>query len=359
MKIAAVVALFLAGVGVGLNNFFSAPAEAVSASPFTLAMAMENVRNVGNFSFELYARTLPEDNFSTFRPEVGFVRISLQLVCQSGKRFWRIGKPDGRNIVFDGMAQYSWISGVRYVKLPPTANTLEEFSVFLDPSRFLDMQMEAVKKNAAQTRLVETDTTYIITTLGQRRGNNLLPLLDNQPVKMDKYELENVFSKSDGLLRQVRMWVEVDGEKTLVLKSGQMVYNVAIDKTDLLRLPDTGDFVWRSGDDGVKVTDANRLAFLQKETATDAARRLMTALVDGELEKVAEMLDMDKPEMEDLAGCFRGCKVSDFSAPKKVEDYAGVYVFYHITFPDGAERTSHLALRSDNDQRIWMVDGGL
>ena len=357
-NVAAAIVLFLAGVGVGLSHFFSAPAEAVPASPFTFVRAVESVRNVGNFSFELYARTFPNDNFFTFRPDADFIRISLQCVSQSGKRFWSIRKLDGRSIVFDGTFQYQWIPDVRYLKLPPTANTLGDFAVFLDPCSFFDMQMEAVKRNAAQTRLTEADTTYTITTVGQRTGNSLIPLLDNQPVKMDRYELENVFSKSDGLLRQVRMWVEVDGKKTLVLKSGQMTYNLAMDKADLCRLPDTGKFVWRNSDETV-VKDADRIAFLQNETATEAARRVMNALIEGEPEKAVETLDADVPEMVELAKRFKGCKVSDFSEPRKKEDYCGVYVFFRIVFPDETVRTSHLALRSDNDQRIWVVDGGL
>ena len=357
MNVAAAIVLFLAGVGVGLSHFFSAPAEAVPTSPFTLSNAMESVRNVGNFSFELYARTFTNDNFSTFRPEAGFVHMSLQCVSQSGKRFWCIRKSDGRSIVFDGTFQYQWIPGIRYLKQPPTANTLGDFAAFLDPCSFLDMQMEAVKKNAAQTRLTETDTTYTITTVGKRIGNSLIPLLNNQPVKMNRYELENVFSKSDGLLRQVRMWIEADGKKTLVLKSGQMSYNIAIDKADVCRLPDTGKFVWRNSDE-IKVKDAGRMAFLQKETATEAARRVMNALIEGKPEKVAETLDADIPEMVELVKRFKGCKVSDFSSPRRKDDYSGVIVFYRIVFPDGAVRTSHLALRSDNDQRIWVVDGG-
>jgi len=357
-NVAAAVVVFLAGVGVGLSHFFSAPAEAVPSLQFTLDRAAESVRNVGNFSFELYARTFPQDNFFILRPEADFVCISLQCISQSGKRFWRIGKKDGRCIVFDGTCQYQWIPGVRYLKLPATANTLGDFSVFLDPCRFLDMQMEAVKGDAARASLTETDTTYTITTVGRRSENNPMPLLNNRPVKTDRYELENVFSKSDGLLRQVRMWIEAGGKKTLVLKSGQMSYNVNIDKTLLCRLPDTGEFVWRSSD-GVAGLGTDPRAFLQKETATDAARRVMNALIEGKPEKVVETLDADKPEMEELAKRFKGCKVSGFSEPRKQDDYAGVYVFFRIVFPDGAKRTSYLALRSDNSQRIWVVDGGL
>ena len=85
----------------------------------------------------------------------------------------------------------------------------------------------------------------------------------------------------------------------------------------------------------------------------------MNALIEGKPEKVVETLDADKPEMEELAKRFKGCKVSGFSEPRKQDDYAGVYVFFRIVFPDGAKRTSYLALRSDNSQRIWVVDGGL
>ncbi|MBR2154035.1 MAG: hypothetical protein IJ901_05420 [Bacteroidaceae bacterium] len=44
---------------------------------------------------------------------------------------------------------------------------------------------------------------------------------------------------------------------------------------------------------------------------------------------------------------------------RKDSSYAGVYVFYTLTTPDGKDVQSHITLRNDNKESIWMVDGGL
>ena len=34
-------------------------------------------------------------------------------------------------------------------------------------------------------------------------------------------------------------------------------------------------------------------------------------------------------------------------------------VFYTLTFPEGTQEKRHVALRNDNKQHVWIVDGGL
>ncbi|MFW5504591.1 MAG: zf-HC2 domain-containing protein, partial [Prevotella sp.] len=55
---------------------------------------------------------------------------------------------------------------------------------------------------------------------------------------------------------------------------------------------------------------------------------------------------------------FAGCKASNFTAKKK-GDYAGVFVFYLLTHPNGKTEKSYVCVRNDNDQHIWIADGGL
>ena len=100
-----------------------------------------------------------------------------------------------------------------------------------------------------------------------------------------------------------------------------------------------------------------RLQTLQNETATEAARRILTALTSGNPEQAKEALRTY--DLTELVKRFNGCKVSEFSIPKKKDNYAGVYVFYQLTQPDGTSQTHYVALRQDNDQRIWILDGGI
>lgn len=64
-------------------------------------------------------------------------------------------------------------------------------------------------------------------------------------------------------------------------------------------------------------------------------------------------------QLPTLTENMKGCKVSAVSQAKEKKDYIGVIVFYKLTTPDGKTENRHIALRRDNPQGIWMVDGGL
>ena len=55
---------------------------------------------------------------------------------------------------------------------------------------------------------------------------------------------------------------------------------------------------------------------------------------------------------------MKGCKVSAFET-RKDSSYVGVDVFYTLTFPEGTQEKRNVALRNDNKQHVWIVDGGL
>jgi hypothetical protein len=55
---------------------------------------------------------------------------------------------------------------------------------------------------------------------------------------------------------------------------------------------------------------------------------------------------------------LKNCKASDFQV-RKESSYVGVYVFYTLTSPNGKQEKRRVALRNDNQQHIWILDGGL
>ena len=50
---------------------------------------------------------------------------------------------------------------------------------------------------------------------------------------------ENVFSKEDKMLKSIQIWWERNGQKTLVLKSERIDYNLHLTPTQLIQRPDT------------------------------------------------------------------------------------------------------------------------
>ena len=69
IQIAAAVAIFMAGLGTGLSNFFSTQAEAVPSIPLIFDQSIKSSRSAVSFSMSVYARTTPNENFAYINPE--------------------------------------------------------------------------------------------------------------------------------------------------------------------------------------------------------------------------------------------------------------------------------------------------
>ena len=107
------------------------------------------------------------------------------------------------------------------------------------------------------------------------------------------------------------------------------------------------------------VKDPAHLRKLTNETAQEAAQRILKALTDGKPQMAGEALYYYTAQLPTLTENMKGCKVSAVSQAKEKKDYKGVIVFYKLMTPDGKTENRHIALRRDNPQGIWMVDGGL
>ena len=344
LRVAASVAIFLLGVGVGISNFFSQNARATDHAAFTLSQAIDNVRNVGSIHYVLKARMKPNDNFADFYPELNFINIDIKKVSLDGDALWRIEKDGGRTVVCDGQHQYLFGDGITPLVGSVNAGFLDQFALLLlMPHEHIYYLQKKHFINDKRTVLTQTETENIIT----------INKAENQ------YGLEMVFSKNDGLLRSIKVWHEEDGQKTTVLESVIMDYNVSIDKAQLLALPfPSDDSRWNSAQ-GPTLNFGKRLDRLQQETATHAAQRIMNALISGKPEKASEALYYYQGLMPKLVEMFKGCSASQFSTPIIEDDYAGVFVRFKLATPDGKVTNKRLALRKDNKQQLWVLDGGI
>lgn len=357
-KVAASILLFLLGVWTGLSNLFSTDADAMKSVPMVFEQAIKGAKNVGSFVIDFSIRTNPNEHFDYFDPKADFVRMKISVLNQNDSTFWRLEKKGGRTVVFDGKEQYLWTSNGLMVRGKPESGISEKIAGLLHPETLLEQQREAIEEQKnARVEKTETDLTVQVTTYTTFYDGDLGYLLKQGKSKAYDCVIENIFTKQDGLLREVRMWIEQDGRRTLLLKSEKIDYNVFLDKEQLIRLPQTGNLGWITSQDP-KVVDGTRLRILQKETAIEAARRIMNALVTNTPETAKEALYYYKQLLPRITRQLHGCKVSEFSVPKQKEDYAGVFVFYTLTYPDGVSKKLHIALRRDNNQQIWILDGG-
>lgn len=354
-RYAAAVAIFLFGFVIGWNHLFSTPAVADDAKLTFLQQSIQSVQNVGSFQMEVYARTTQQENFATFDPAMPFVKIDIKLLRQNDFLFYRVEKANGRTVVSDGRNQYMWIPNVLYLKGSQESDFLEHFANLIFPERLLTIQKSAIKlSNENKMTQVESDSTIVLTVDGVEKNSDLRQLLETGKMDDCRLIVENTFTKNDGLLRFVKLWVIKDGKKILLLHIDNIRYNVMLNKGEITRLP-TAE--WTDITEQ-RATSSNRLKQLQNETPQQAAKRILNAVIADKDSQAAEALIYYKSILPQLIHKLKGCKVSAFET-RKDSSYVGVYVFYTLTTPEGNREKRHIAIRNDNEQHIWIVDGGL
>lgn len=354
-RYAAAVAIFLFGFVIGWNHLFSTPAVADDAKLTFLQQSIQSVQNVGSFQMEVYARTTQQENFATFDPAMPFVKIDIKLLRQNDFLFYRVEKANGRTVVSDGRNQYMWIPNVLYLKGSQESDFLEHFANLIFPERLLTIQKSAIKlSNENKMTQVESDSTIVLTVYGVEKNSDLRQLFETGKMDDCRLIVENTFTKNDGLLRFVKLWVIKDGKKILLLHIDNIRYNVMLNKGEITRLP-TAE--WTDITEQ-RATSSNRLKQLQNETPQQAAKRILNAVIADKDSQAAEALIYYKSILPQLIHKLKGCKVSAFET-RKDSSYVGVYVFYTLTTPEGNREKRHIAIRNDNEQHIWIVDGGL
>lgn len=354
-RYAAAVAIFLFGFVIGWNHLFSTPAVADDAKLTFLQQSIQSVQNVGSFQMEVYARTTQQENFATFDPAMPFVKIDIKLLRQNDFLFYRVEKANGRTVVSDGRNQYMWIPNVLYLKGSQESDFLEHFANLIFPERLLTIQKSAIKlSNENKMTQMESDSTIVLTVDGVEKNSDLRQLFETGKMDDCRLIVENTFTKNDGLLRFVKLWVIKEGKKILLLHIDNIRYNVMLNKGEITCLP-TAE--WTDITEQ-RATSSNRLKLLQNETPQQAAKRILNAIIADKDSQAAEALIYYKSVLPQLIQKLKGCKVSAFET-RKDSSYVGVYVFYTLTTPEGNREKRHIAIRNDNEQHIWIVDGGL
>lgn len=352
----AAAAIFIIGFITGWSHFFSTPAVAETPRSQMFENGIYSVQNVGSFQMTVFARTTPKENFAHFDSNADFVKIDINLLRQNDSVFYRVEKEGGRTIVCDGGTQYMWVPGAIHSKGSRDKNFLENFTNLLYPERILAMQKSAIDFSSKnKVTRTETDSTVILTFEGTEKNHDLQELLKTGKMGDCKVEVENVFSKNDGLLRFVKLWVEHNGKKILLLHIDDIRYNVMMSRTTMLQKPESE---WTDVVNTANASSTSNLSELQSEAPIHAAKRILKAIISGKTDKDADALVYYKETLPTLTKNMEGCKATNFVV-RNSKIYAGTIVFYTLIRPDGTEQQRHIAIRNDNEQHIWILDGGM
>lgn len=356
-QVAAVILIFLAGVGVGLSNLFSTRAEASPSLAELFDQCIRHSREAKGFSMWAYVRTAPQENFAFINPEAELLKVHVSLLKQRENSIWRIEKEGGRTIVGDGSQQYVWDNTGTGVYGDLQANFAESFSLFLQPESILEkLKNKVLTKNRNAHVTVFQPDSVIIVEICTTADDFAAFFSPNSRDKDFLYTTRCVFHQRNYQLKEMEIRCNHDGKETVVFQTGTILYDAPLSASAITQRPSADQIKWLSIE-GPYITDPERLRKLQKETATEAAQRILKALVAGQPHE--EALFYYTASLSSITGEMKNCRVSEVCEAPTDKNYAGTTVHYKLHRPDGSVEQRHIALRRDNPQKIWMVDGGL
>ena len=132
----------------------------------------------------------------------------------------------------------------------------------------------------------------------------------------------------------------------------KIVYDAPVDTATLTALPE--GIAWN---DLRRPLSGTRLAGIG---AREAAELILRAMNGWDTEVLNEALRFFGPNgCELVRGIYEGVTPSEIGEPVRSGEYPGQFVPCKLLMRDGSVREIMLALRNDNAEGCWVVDGGI
>lgn len=353
LMVAAVVALGVVIVPIINNNtnVFNGTARAANSLIDNSIRATQLVKSM---IIKLQVRTLANDNFSLIGAEYNMVNHSFYKSFSNPEK-WRLEKP-GRVVVNDGEYQYlHMVSTQDYLKASRFHNMIEDFEMLLEPEKILIKEQYGLKKNGSTLTMEVKDGLVYLTVSDKAQGDFINDYMRNTSIGESDNRREYVFDNDTKLLRGMKIYLIEDTKETLIVNIESIEYNVRIDPS-LFAIEIPKGQEWRDLD----VVEESKI--FTNITSKKAAEIIFNGLAKKDWQLVAQaysFFDGKNEHANNLKEKFGGLTLVKLGEPFKSGQYAGEFVPYEIRLKSGEIKRFNLALRNDNSNKVWLVDGGL
>lgn len=347
-SIAAVLIITLAIVPIFGPRLFNTNAKAMSL----LNTSIEAILNIKTMFISFQVRSVPGDNLDMIDTNSDFIDYKLWKQFTPTEK-WRIEKP-GMAVAMDGQKQYRFMekTGVGFVG-SIESGFVDWMKILLDPEKILQQEKAFADKYKAKYDISETGNETILTIKAKALGdfknafslNHSIPESDNRRVYS--------FDKQNGRLKLLEVYIVEDKREVLVLKINKIVYDETIAAENFsIDLPENTKWV--------ELKDLQPKAGNSASTAEEAAKMWWNALSENDW-ATAYKLDPSfehSSNLEEMKLEYGGLHINSIGSSFKSGRYAGVYVPYEVKLKSGEVQKYNLALRNDNPQKAWIIDGG-
>jgi len=326
------------------------------AAKTLLQNSINALTDVKSLYMEFNVRTLEGDNFEYINVNEGFVEHKLWKVFGNPSK-WRLEKP-GRTVVMDGKNQYLYISGPGSMALVADTNAgyVEWMKILLNPVQILQTEKENARQNGAKYQVENKGNIIILTVKAKAMGDFSNSYMLNTSIPESNNSRVYTFDKSTNLLKSLEVYVDSAGKEVQVLVLKTIKYNEPVDDSNFtIKLPSTLNWVTMKEMENDKHTGMTGI------TSEDVAKRFFTAchkedwatvrqLIPGFLNFVQLQLAVKEQ--------YGGLTIISIGKSFKSGLYPGEFVPYEVRCKSGNVKKWKLAIRNDNPEKKWVVDGG-
>jgi hypothetical protein len=350
IAIAAVIAaLFLI---IPILNFFSR--TDVKAATVILQKSIDALGNVRSFYMEYEVRTRPGDNFEYINRDDGYVLHKLWKIAGSPGK-WRIEKP-GRTVVMDGKHQYLYMDGPGSMALMagPDAGFVEWMRILLDPAGILEKERLNSMENGSKFRIEENGDLITLTINAKATGNYTNAYLLNTSIPESNNSRVYTFDKATRLLKSLDIYIDSAGNSVRIFEVKDIKYNIPVEDA-VFNIPLPGDLKW------VPVNELAKQTGVAGITSEDAARRFFTACHNEDWATVRQLIPgfINFVQLQFAVKAeYGGLTIISIGKPFKSGRYPGEFIPYEIRKKNGYVKKWNLAVRNDNPEKKWVIDGG-
>ena len=322
------------------NNVSACPANQIFAQSL---IALSKSKSM---CIEMKIRTLEGDNFELIGTKYGFVKHKIKVEFSSPKK-WVIQKPK-RTVVCDGKNQYLDIQIFDFViKGDVNCGFVGWLQILLTPEKILEIEKEQSEKYKSNYTVKETKKQLILTVYNKAQGDYTNDYLKNSSIWDSDNKRVFCFDKKTHQLLSFKLYIIENNKETLVMKTTKITFNEDYFDASILSnkpIKDAEDFTPKQDEE------------IKNKTPEEIARYFFEACAANDWKKVEVVDPYINSKMKEHLG---GLQIVEIGKSFKSGSYRGYFVPYTIKLKSGHTKKHNLAVRNDNPEKIWTIDGGI
>lgn len=309
-------------------------------------------------------RTEAKEPIDYINPQADFVPATIKVIYDEPMLF-SIEKKGGRAVLYkgaDGTGDYvyQWsnfnntLSGW---KSQYAGFVNKEMEAILNPRILLETEYRIAESNkGTDYEIIKVGEMVIVRVATTAQGDySQSDYRLNTSLAEANTLREYTFDKNTGLLHKLRIVIMIDDKPVTIMESESIDYNEPLTVADLYdkALFDSITF----NDMSIRAEASSPLIGIE---ADEAAEIILKAMQTWDMNILNTAMALHTGDlMKVLESRYKGVEVKSIGKAQSSGLYPGKFVKCKVVMPDGSKETLMLALRNDNKQGVWVVDGGL